>query len=51
MAAIKGKGKGKLILKESTKDKLKMAQKGMSSKAKNILRRPQDNQPIPTVAV
>jgi len=42
MAVIKGKEK-------FVKKKLPMSAKNISSKAKKILSRPQDNQPIPTV--
>jgi hypothetical protein len=44
MAVIKGKEK---VLKKP----LSAAKATMSEKAKKKLRRPQDNQPIPTVAV
>jgi hypothetical protein len=44
MAVIKGK--------EKKQDKvMKPSKHGMSAKAKRILKRPQDCQPIPTVAV
>ena len=44
MVVIKGKER---VLKK----KIPLVGKKMSEKAKRILKRPQDNQPIPTVAV
>ena len=44
MVVIKGKEK-------KLKKKIPSAKHGMTAKAKKILRRPQDTQPIPAVAV
>jgi hypothetical protein len=43
MVVIKGKEK-------KLKQRIKQSKHGMTAKAKNILRTPQDNQPISTVA-